>query len=68
MLLKIIEDEKPTHLMVAFDAGKTTFRHKTYKEYKGGRAKTPPELSEQLPFIHQMIDAFDIKRYEKAGI
>ncbi|MBY6035220.1 DNA polymerase I [Fictibacillus nanhaiensis] len=64
MLLKILEDEKPTHMLVAFDAGKTTFRHKTFVEYKGGRQKTPPELSEQFPFIRQLLDAFKIKRYE----
>ncbi|MFG6493894.1 DNA polymerase I [Fictibacillus sp. UD] len=64
MLLKILEDEKPTHILVAFDAGKTTFRHKTFGEYKGGRQKTPPELSEQFPFIRQLLDAFEIKRYE----
>lgn len=34
MLMKILEDEKPTHILVAFDAGKTTFRHKTFSEYK----------------------------------
>lgn len=42
MLLRLIEDHKPTHMMVAFDAGKTTFRHEGYQEYKGGREKTPP--------------------------
>src|SRR5690625_6910584 len=41
MLLRILEEENPTHMLVAFDAGKTTFRHSTYKEYKGGRQKTP---------------------------
>jgi DNA polymerase I len=64
MLMKIIEDEKPTHMLVAFDAGKTTFRHKTFGEYKGGRQKTPPELSEQFPFIRELLDAYQIKRYE----
>jgi DNA polymerase I len=64
MLMKILEDEKPTHLLVAFDAGKTTFRHKTFTEYKGGRQKTPPELSEQFPFIRDLLDAFKISRYE----
>ncbi|WP_226036452.1 DNA polymerase I [Aquibacillus saliphilus] len=64
MLLKIIEDEKPTHLLVAFDAGKTTFRHKTYKEYKGGRQKTPSELSEQFPLLREMLDAFQISHYQ----
>ena len=64
MLMKILEDEKPTHMLVAFDAGKTTFRHKTFTEYKGGRQKTPPELSEQFPFIRELLDAYGISRYE----
>lgn len=64
ILMKILEEEKPTHILVAFDAGKTTFRHKTYKDYKGGREKTPPELSEQFPFIRELLDAYNISRYE----
>ncbi|GAF21295.1 DNA polymerase I [Bacillus sp. JCM 19047] len=64
MLLKVLEEEKPTHLLVAFDAGKSTFRHKTYAEYKGTRQKTPSELSGQIPMIHKLLDAFSIKRYE----
>jgi len=64
MLMKILEDEKPSHILVAFDAGKTTFRHKTFSEYKGGRQKTPPELSEQFPFIRDLLDAYGISRYE----
>lgn len=64
MLMKILEEEKPTHMLVAFDAGKTTFRHKTFEEYKGGRQKTPPELSEQFPFIRELLDAYGISRYE----
>ncbi|GAA0288411.1 DNA polymerase-1 [Gracilibacillus halotolerans] len=64
MLMRLLEEEKPTHLMVAFDAGKTTFRHATFKEYKGGRQKTPPELSEQFPLLRQLLDAFHIKHYE----
>ncbi|ASN05025.1 DNA polymerase I [Virgibacillus necropolis] len=64
MLLRILEDEKPTHMLVAFDAGKTTFRHKTYKEYKGGRQKTPPELSEQFPLLKELLDSFDIPHYQ----
>ncbi|WP_313891604.1 DNA polymerase I [Psychrobacillus sp.] len=64
MLQKIMEEENPTHMLVAFDAGKTTFRHTTFGEYKGGRQKTPPELSEQFPYIRKLIDAYGIKRYE----
>jgi DNA polymerase I len=64
MLMKILEDEKPTHILVAFDAGKTTFRHKTFSEYKGGRQKTPPELSEQFPYIRELLKAYQISAYE----
>lgn len=65
MLQKIVEEEKPTKMLVAFDAGKTTFRHSDFKEYKGGRQKTPPELSEQFPYIRKLIDAYNIRQYEQ---
>lgn len=64
LLEKIIREEQPTHFLVTFDAGKTTFRHSKYSEYKGGRQKTPPELSEQFPYIRQLLDAYHIKHYE----
>lgn len=64
MLMRILEEEKPSHILVAFDAGKTTFRHQTFAEYKGGRQKTPPELSEQFPFIRELLDVYGISRYE----
>ncbi|UOR11954.1 DNA polymerase I [Halobacillus amylolyticus] len=64
MLLKILEEDKPDRILVAFDAGKTTFRHETYSEYKGGRQKTPSELSEQFPVIKELLDAFMIPYYQ----
>ncbi|MBE1554417.1 DNA polymerase I [Sporosarcina limicola] len=64
MLQNILVDEKPTHILVAWDAGKTTFRHKTYGEYKGGRQKTPSELSEQFPYLRKLLDAYNIPQYE----
>lgn len=64
ILLRILEEEKPTHMLVAFDAGKTTFRHSSYQEYKGGRQKTPPELSEQFPLTRELLKAFNIPQYE----
>jgi DNA polymerase-1 len=67
MLLRLIEEEKPTHFLVAFDAGKITFRHKDYTEYKGGRSKTPPELSEQFPLIKELLKAFQIPQFELEG-
>lgn len=73
MLLKVLEEENPSHLLVAFDAGKTTFRHETFKDYKSGRQKTPGELSEQLPLMRELLEAFDIaytevKNYEADDI
>lgn len=64
MLLKVLKEEQPTHLLVAFDAGKTTFRHQTYSDYKGGRQKTPSELSEQFPYIRELLKAYGIAQYE----
>ncbi|BBH18966.1 DNA polymerase [Paenibacillus baekrokdamisoli] len=67
MLLKMIEEEKPTHILVAFDAGKVTFRHEGYTEYKGGREKTPSELSEQFPVLKELIQSFGIAQFELSG-
>ncbi|MFD0677969.1 MULTISPECIES: DNA polymerase I [unclassified Paenibacillus] len=67
MLLRLLDEQKPTHFLVAFDAGKATFRHKDYAEYKGGRAKTPPELSEQFPLLKELIKAFGISQFELDG-
>src|SRR5699024_11632097 len=64
ILLKILEEKNPTHMLVAFDAGKTTFRHSSYKDYKGGRQKTPPELSEQFPLVKEVLKSFNIPHYE----
>ncbi|NEZ44150.1 DNA polymerase I [Paenibacillus alvei] len=67
MLLRVLEEEKPTHLLVAFDAGKETFRHGDYKDYKGGREKTPSELSEQFPILKQLLDALGVPHFEMSG-
>ncbi|UXR77442.1 MULTISPECIES: DNA polymerase I [unclassified Staphylococcus] len=64
LLEKVLKEEQPTHALVAFDAGKTTFRHADYADYKGGRQKTPTELSEQFPYIRQLLAAYGIKTYE----
>lgn len=64
MLNHILERVQPTHVLVAFDAGKTTFRTEMYADYKGGRAKTPDEFREQFPFIRQMLDVLGIQHYE----
>lgn len=64
MLDVVLKQEEPSHILVAFDAGKVTFRTKMYGEYKGGRDKTPAELSEQLPYIKEMLQDMGIATYE----
>ncbi len=64
MLDHMMKRIEPTHILVAFDAGKTTFRTEMFADYKAGRAKTPDEFREQFPFIRQMLDAMGIKHYE----
>lgn len=64
MLNHLLERVKPTHVLVAFDAGKTTFRTEMYADYKGGRAKTPDEFREQFPYIRQQLELLGIKHYE----
>ncbi|MGQ7318895.1 DNA polymerase I [Streptococcus suis] len=64
MLDHMMKRIEPTHILVAFDAGKATFRTEMFADYKAGRAKTPDEFREQFPFIRQMLDAMGIKHYE----
>jgi DNA polymerase-1 len=65
-LLRILEQEKPDYLAVAFDTGKT-FRDDIYPEYKATRAKMPDDLRPQLERIRQVVDAFNIPRLEMEG-
>ncbi|MEK5475455.1 DNA polymerase I [Paenibacillus sp. FSL R5-0407] len=67
MLLRLIQEENPTHILVAFDAGKETFRHEGYQEYKGGREKTPSELSEQFPLMRELLESLGIAWFELSG-
>lgn len=64
MLQNILEEHQPEQILVAWDKGKVTFRHETFKEYKGGRQKTPNELREQFPIIRDIITAHGIAQYE----
>ena len=63
MMNKIILEEKPTYIMVAFDKGKS-FRHREYDFYKGGRIETPDELKLQFPKAKELLNAMGIKYYE----
>ncbi|WP_430612429.1 DNA polymerase I [Enterococcus sp. DIV0876] len=67
MFENVMAKEQPTHVLVAFDAGKTTFRTAMYEEYKGGRAKTPGEFREQMPYIRELINALGVQHYELAN-
>ncbi|HEY0221579.1 DNA polymerase I [Lactovum miscens] len=64
MLQNVMQRISPTHVLVAFDAGKTTFRTEMFSDYKGGRAKTPEEFREQMPFIKDMIDKLGLAHYD----
>ncbi|MBR3209832.1 MAG: DNA polymerase I [Bacilli bacterium] len=63
MMNKIIREENPKYIIVAFDKGKT-FRHEKYKGYKDGRVETPNELKMQFPVAKQILEAMGIKYYE----
>ena len=64
MLDKLLKQIDPTNILVAFDAGRTTFRTEKYADYKGQRSKTPQELSEQFPFLREMLTDYGIKSYD----
>lgn len=66
MMNKIIAEEKPNYIMVAFDVGKT-FRHEKYEQYKGGRKETPEDLKMQFPVAKKILSAMGIKYLECAG-
>ena len=59
-----MQKEQPTHAMVAFDAGSTTFRHAFFDDYKGGRDSMPGELAEQMPYLKEMLDAFGMSDFK----
>lgn len=63
MIEKIVEEENPIYMIVAFDKGKT-FRHEEYKDYKGGRNKTPDDLIKQMPLAREVLNYMGIKYYE----
>ncbi|MFQ5597835.1 MAG: DNA polymerase I [Nitrospiria bacterium] len=68
MLLKIIRDKKPDYLAIAFDESGPTFRHESYKDYKADRAPMPDPLSQQIPYIHKMVTAFQIPLLKNSGL
>jgi DNA polymerase-1 len=67
MLINVLRDERPTHVGVAFDVSRQTFRNEEYAEYKAGRSKTPGEFSSQLPLIEEVLTAMRIPFLKKEG-
>lgn len=67
LLFKVIEDERPEYLAVAFDVHQPTFRHKMYGGYKGTRRPMPEELVRQVPVLKELLKSMDIRTVELGG-
>ena len=67
MLLSLLSTEKPTHVAVAFDVSRKTFRSEIFPEYKANRAKTPNEFRSQMSYLHELVTAFGITTFEVEG-
>ncbi|WP_415003442.1 DNA polymerase I [Aeromicrobium sp.] len=67
MLINVLRDEQPTHVAVAFDVSRKTFRAEEYGEYKAKRTKSPEEFKSQVPLIYEVLDALGIRMFEKEG-
>lgn len=68
IMFKILDQEKPEYLMVAFDVHAPTFRHEMFEEYKGTRKPMAEELRQQVPVIKEVLQAMGVKIIEKAGL
>ena len=68
IMLKILNEEQPEYLIVAFDVKHPTFRHEMFAEYKGTRSKMPPELVQQVPIMKELLKAMGIHIVEQAGV
>ena len=67
MLLSLLTTEKPTHVAVAFDVSRKTFRSEIFPEYKANRSKTPDEFRSQMSYLHELVAAFGISQFEVEG-
>ena len=67
MLISLIKEEKPTHIAVAFDVSRKTFRTDIFPEYKANRSKTPDEFRSQMSYLHELVSAFGIQQFEIEG-
>jgi DNA polymerase-1 len=67
MLINVLRDEAPTHVAVAFDVSRQTFRMAEYAEYKAGRSTTPEEFKGQISLLHEVLDALRVRYVEVDG-
>ena len=67
MIMSLIKEEKPTHVAVAFDVSRKTFRTEKFPEYKATRSATPDEFRSQIPILHELLAAMNIKEYSLEG-
>src|SRR4051812_1071215 len=67
MLINVLRDEQPTHVGVAFDVSRQTFRSDEYADYKANRSKSPEEFQGQIPLIKDICVALGIQTFEKEG-
>ena len=67
MLINMLRDEKPTHIVVAFDVSRVSFRTEQYKEYKAGRSETPTDFKGQVSLVQEVLDALQIKHVQLDG-
>jgi DNA polymerase I len=67
MLISLLKDEKPTHVAVAFDVSRKTFRSEIFPEYKANRAKTPDEFRSQMTYLHDLVTGFGISQFAVEG-
>jgi DNA polymerase I len=67
MLISLLKDEKPTHVAVAFDVSRKTFRTEIFPEYKANRAKTPDEFRSQMSYLHDLVKGFGITQFSLEG-
>ena len=67
MLINVLRDEQPTHLAVAFDVSRQTFRSAQYEQYKATRSASPAEFKGQVDLIKEVLDALNISHLEMDG-
>jgi DNA polymerase-1 len=67
MLISIIKEEKPSHVAVAFDVSRKTFRSEIFPEYKANRASTPDEFRSQMSYLHEFIESCGLQHYQLEG-